>query len=80
LFQITFTDFQLAVKEDPLLLEACGSCLPSPKAISTFFFYLSTYEPQTGDNCSTDGNFLNSLSREQDKLRSDSCHTILSYW
>ena len=34
--QITFDDYQQAVHIDPLLLQACGECLPSPRAAATF--------------------------------------------
>ena len=34
--QITFPDFQNAVKEDPLLLQACGPCIPNPRSIAAF--------------------------------------------
>lgn len=34
--QITYDDFVRAVKRDALLLQACGSCLPTSKCASAF--------------------------------------------
>ncbi len=49
--QITFNDFQSAVVGDPLLLEACGPCLPTQKAVAAFFVKLkSKYPPQSGNS------------------------------
>jgi len=53
--QITFPDFQAAVNSDPLLLEACGPCLPSPKAVANFFLMLKEYSSNNG-NDSRNGN------------------------
>jgi hypothetical protein len=34
--KISFQDFQTAVKEEPLLMEAFGQCLPAERACQTF--------------------------------------------
>jgi hypothetical protein len=34
--KISFQDFQTAVREEPLLLEAFGQCLPAESACHTF--------------------------------------------
>ena len=39
--QITYPDFRLAVKEDPLLLQACGPCLPNPGSTIAFLACVS---------------------------------------
>jgi len=36
--QITFDDFQKAVKADPILVQACGPCLISPKCMARFLY------------------------------------------
>lgn len=44
--KISFSDFEAAVKNDPLLLEACGPCLPSAKAVNDFLTTFTTkYKP-----------------------------------
>ena len=45
--QITFPDFQTAVTDDPLLLEACGPCLPSSRSVAAFFVDLHSKYPQS---------------------------------
>jgi len=39
--QITFEDFKAAVKTDPLLIQACGPCLISPKCMARFLFTIT---------------------------------------
>jgi len=34
--KISFQDFQTAIREEPLLLEAFGQCLPAERACQTF--------------------------------------------
>ncbi|OXA42827.1 EF-hand calcium-binding domain-containing protein 1 [Folsomia candida] len=47
--QITFPDFQNAVITDPLLLQACGPCLPSPKSTASFLALITLkYRSYTG--------------------------------
>ncbi|CAG7659284.1 unnamed protein product [Allacma fusca] len=44
--KISFSDFETAVKDDPLLLEACGPCLPPAKAVNDFLTtFTTTYKP-----------------------------------
>ena len=43
--QITFPDFQAAVTMDPLLLEACGPCLPPAKVTNNFLSTLLQLYP-----------------------------------
>lgn len=78
--QITFPDFQAAVIGDPLLLEACGPCLPTPKAVAAFFIQLKTkYQPQGGGNSSRrQQNQGTVLSRRRRMRRSSSFNPIIT--
>jgi len=47
--QITFTDFKDAVEQDPLLIQACGPCIPSPKSMAAFLALITEkYRSYTG--------------------------------
>jgi hypothetical protein len=34
--KVSFQDFQMAIREEPLLMEAFGQCLPAERACQTF--------------------------------------------
>jgi hypothetical protein len=47
--QITFPDFQNAVFQDPLMLQACGPCLPATKSLAAFLALITLrYRSYTG--------------------------------
>jgi Ca2+-binding EF-hand superfamily protein len=50
--QITYPDFVNAVTDDPLLIQACGPCLPNPNSIAAFLAcsteYYRDYSPVWG--------------------------------
>jgi hypothetical protein len=71
--QITFPDFHAAVVADPLLLEACGPCLPSPKAVANFFLMLKREYSGGGDgkNNKTNNSSKSNGTRGQSSSYSD---------
>ena len=40
--KVSFEDFQICVKNNPLMLEAFGPCLPTGKVIGKYYWYISS--------------------------------------
>ena len=41
--KVSFEDFQICVRNNPLMLEAFGPCLPTGKVTFNWLFYIPTY-------------------------------------
>jgi len=64
--QITFDDFRTAVRIYPLLLVACGPCLPNPHAAATFLATISDdYRAYSGAFTGPEGTLPKSFSRRR---------------
>ena len=48
--KVSFEDFQICVKNNPLMLEAFGPCLPTGKVMGKYYWHISsTYSRGRGD-------------------------------